>query len=91
MSEAVTIMPSRDAAQLAALHAACFDRPWSQNGFAQSLAGPGVVALVAAEAAQAVGFIVLQLLPSDATQRSDKMQEAEILTLGVHRQRRDMA
>ena len=83
MSVAVTIMPSRDAAQLAALHAACFERPWSQDSFAQSLAGPGVVALVAAEATQAVGFMMLQILPPSVDGPADERQEAEILTLGV--------
>ena len=83
MSDAVTIMPSHDAAQLAALHAACFERAWSQDSFAQSLAGPGVAALAAAQASKPVGFIVLQLLPSDATAPKDGAPEAEILTLGV--------
>ena len=58
----------RDAAALAALHRVCFDRPWSENAFADLLKGAGVQALGDAD-----GFIVIRCVAG----------EAEILTLGV--------
>ncbi len=58
----------RDAAALAALHRVCFDRPWSENSFADLLKGAGVHALGDAD-----GFIVIRCVAG----------EAEILTLGV--------
>ena len=58
----------RDAGALAALHGVCFDRPWSENAFADLLKGAGVHALGDAD-----GFIVIRCVAG----------EAEILTLGV--------
>ena len=58
----------RDAAALAVLHRVCFDRPWSENSFADLLKGAGVHALGNVD-----GFIVIRCVA----------REAEILTLGV--------
>ena len=58
----------RDAAALAVLHRVCFDRPWSENSFADLLKGAGVHALGDAD-----GFTVIRCVAG----------EAEILTLGV--------
>ena len=56
-----------DAAALAALHAQCFDRPWSSAAFENLLAGAAVAF------GTADGFILLQAVPP----------EAEVLTLAV--------
>ncbi|MEE3058958.1 MAG: GNAT family N-acetyltransferase, partial [Pseudomonadota bacterium] len=57
-----------DITALASLHAACFDRPWSEESFGELLKGDGVHAL-----GDANGFIVIRCVAN----------EAEILTLGV--------
>ena len=57
-----------DTSALASLHAACFDRPWSEESFTELLKGDGVHAL-----GDANGFIVIRCVAD----------EAEILTLGV--------
>ena len=67
------IVRVRDAAALAALHRVCFDRPWSENSFADLLKGAGIHALGDAD-----GFIVIRCVAG----------EAEILTLGVVPERR---
>ena len=67
------IAPLQDARALAALHATCFDRPWSAHSFAELLQGAGVHALGSAE-----GFIMIRCVAG----------EAEILTLAVAPARR---
>ena len=62
------IVPLHDAAALAAMHGICFDRPWSEESFADLLSGAGVHAL-----GDTGGFIVIRCVAG----------EAEILTLGV--------
>ena len=57
-----------DTSALASLHAACFDRPWSEASFTELLKGNGVHAL-----GDTNGFIVIRCFAD----------EAEILTLGV--------
>ena len=57
-----------DTAALAYLHAACFDRAWSEDSFTELLKGDGVHAL-----GEANGFIVIRCVAD----------EAEILTLCV--------
>ena len=57
-----------DTSALASLHAACFDRPWSEESFTELLKGNGVHAL-----GDTNGFIVIRCFAD----------EAEILTLGV--------
>ena len=59
---------THDAPALAALHAACFDRAWLEDAFAELLKGDGVHALGDADC-----FIVIRCVAD----------EAEILTLGV--------
>ena len=65
-----------DAALLADLHAACFDRPWNEEAMATFIAGPGTLCLVgfAGDAARSpAGFLI-------ARRAGD---EAELLTIGV--------
>lgn len=69
---ALTFSPANPAL-LAALHAACFDAPWTEDEFGKLLAGPGVTALLAAEGDEPVGFVL-------ARRAAD---EAEIVTIGV--------
>ena len=57
-----------DATALASIHAACFDRSWSEESFAELLKGGGVHALGDTD-----GFIVIRCVAD----------EAEILTLCV--------
>ena len=57
-----------DATALASIHAACFDRSWSEESFAELLKGGGVHALGYTD-----GFIVIRCVAD----------EAEILTLCV--------
>lgn len=58
---------------LAALHAECFDAPWSATIFAEMLALPGRYGWIAAIADEPVGFVLVQMLPP----------EIEIQSLGV--------
>lgn len=67
------IEPLQNAHVLAALHATCFDRPWSVKSFAELLQGADVHALGSAE-----GFIMIRCVAG----------EAEILTLAVAQARR---
>ena len=62
------VEPLHDADALAALHTACFERPWSGDAFAKLLRGAGVHALGTSQ-----GFIVIRCVAD----------EAEILSLGV--------
>lgn len=61
--------PAEDAARLAALHAAAFDRPWSAGEIAALMATPGVFALTI----DLQGFILCRSIAG----------EAEILTVAV--------
>jgi len=61
--------PAEDAALLAALHAAAFDKPWSAGEIAALMATPGVFALTV----DLQGFILCRSIAG----------EAEILTLAV--------
>lgn len=63
------MIPSSDAAALAALHATAFDRPWGEAEIAALLATPRVVAL----AEPGAGFVMVRAVAD----------EAEILTLAV--------
>lgn len=68
------------AAVLAGLHAATFERPWDAGSLGRLLALPGSLALLARQADQPQGFILLQLAG----------EEAEVLTVCVlpeHRRR----
>jgi ribosomal-protein-alanine N-acetyltransferase len=67
------------AAEVALLHAGLFEKPWAADAFAQLLAHPGSTAFLACLGTppRAVGFIMGQLAAD----------EAEILTLGVHKDR----
>jgi len=66
--------PPEDAATLAALHAAAFDRPWNADEIAALMATPGVFALTI----DLQGFILCRAIAD----------EAEILTLAVDPARR---
>jgi [ribosomal protein S18]-alanine N-acetyltransferase len=69
---------ARDAGALAALHAACFGRGWSESEFAQLLLEPNVLAHQATMSRSLVGFIM--------SRRSG--DEAEILSIAVNSRRR---
>lgn len=63
-----------DAAELARLHALCFDDAWSASSFEQLLAGPHVCGFVSLLAdGELAGFVLIQIIAG----------EAEILTIGV--------
>jgi ribosomal-protein-alanine N-acetyltransferase len=57
----------------AALHAACFDSPWSETALAEILAMPGSFGVLAHIGDQPVGLVIALAVGT----------EAEILTLGV--------
>jgi tRNA threonylcarbamoyladenosine biosynthesis protein TsaB len=59
----------RDSETLAALHAACFAKPWDRASLEGMIAEPGMIALLV----EATGFVLLRLAG----------EEAEILTLAV--------
>lgn len=63
---------AEDAADLAAIHAAAFDTPWTEADMAGLLASPGVFAVLAADAAPR-GMVLARAIAG----------EAEILTIGV--------
>lgn len=69
----IEIVPLTDCAALAGLHAACFERPWSEASFRGLLEVPGTCALGALLTEAPAGFILTR-------QAAD---EAEILTVGV--------
>lgn len=71
-------LAAASAAQLAALHARCFDHPWSEAEFASLLHLPSSLALGQREDGVLLGF-VLSRIAAD---------EAEILTVGVSPQSR---
>lgn len=62
-------LPTEDVAQLAALHARCFPKPWSENDLRAMLAVPGTVALMIPGAAMCIARAV--------------EGEGEIMTIGV--------
>jgi ribosomal-protein-alanine N-acetyltransferase len=66
---------SSDLAAMAAIHAACFSRPWNEDAFAQLLADRVNLALVASCAGESApqGLLVARAAAG----------EAELLTLGV--------
>ncbi len=69
-----------DAGRLAALFAACMERPWSEHAFASGLRAPGACALAVVDghgAAPVAAALFRQLGP-----------EAELLLIGVHPQYR---
>lgn len=64
---------------LAALHAACFARPWDEAAFAGIFAAPGAFGWIAADkSAEPAGFILCRAAAD----------EAEILSVGVRPDRR---
>lgn len=64
---------------LAALHAACFARPWDEAAFAGIFAAPGAFGWIAAdESAEPSGFILCRAVAD----------EAEVLSVGVRPERR---
>ena len=71
----LVVATPRDAAALAALHAASFNRGWSEHEFEQLLTDRSVVAERAAQGRASVGFIV-------SRRAAD---EAEILSVAVAR------
>lgn len=60
-------------ALLAALHAECFDHPWTEDAFARLLESPGMAAMLAANGDAPLGFILARTAAD----------EAEIITVGV--------
>jgi tRNA threonylcarbamoyladenosine biosynthesis protein TsaB len=68
---------------LAAMHGECFDRPWTEQSFAELLSMPGATATIAMELEEPVGFIL--------TRRA--ADEAEIIMIATrpHAQRRGVA
>jgi ribosomal-protein-alanine N-acetyltransferase len=62
-----------EAPALARLHVRAFDHPWSEDEFAELLAGAGAFALAAEAETGLVGFVLCRALAG----------EAEILTLAV--------
>jgi tRNA threonylcarbamoyl adenosine modification protein YeaZ/ribosomal-protein-alanine acetyltransferase len=58
---------------LAGLHGLSFDTPWDENSFAGIMSSPGVVATVALESGEPLGFLLTR-------QAAD---EAEIITIGT--------
>jgi len=66
-------LSAADADLLAALHAECFDNPWTAEDFRQLLAMPGGLAVAAAEGSEPVAFVL--------TRRA--ADEAEIVTIGT--------
>lgn len=69
---------ARDARALAALHATCFHRGWSEDEFEHLLIDPAVLAHRATVAGNLVGFILSRCAAG----------EAEILSVGVAASRR---
>ena len=67
------------AAELAQLHAGLFEKPWDADSFVRLLTHPGSTSFLArvGQPPETAGFIVSQLAAD----------EAEILTLGVHKDR----
>jgi ribosomal-protein-alanine N-acetyltransferase len=65
-----------DAVALARIHATCFDAPWDAESFRRLLSRPGMLALVAKDAAETdlQSFILVQLVAD----------ESEIISLGTH-------
>ena len=61
------------AALFAALHAECFDNPWSAADMARLMSTPGAVALLASEEGEPCAFLLARLAAD----------EAEILTIGT--------
>lgn len=61
-----------DAPAMAAVHAQAFDAPWDASAFAELMAGAGVFALLAGEAAE-LGVILCRIAAG----------ELEVLTIGV--------
>lgn len=66
-------LSAADADLLAALHAECFDPPWTAEDFRQLLAMPGSLAIAAAEGPEPIAFVLIR--------RAD--DEAEIITIGT--------
>lgn len=79
----ISVAQLHDASTLAALHALCFERPWSAGSFATLLTLPGVRALGGMLDDEPAGFVLMR-------QAAD---EAEILTICVlkHARRRGIA
>lgn len=75
MSFTIRSATLEDLAQLARLHRASFDAPWSEASFRETLDRPGVLALVGKDAAATdlQSFIVIQLAAD----------ESEILTIAT--------
>ena len=63
---------------LAALHAACFPKPWSAAAFTELMATAGTIALASRGEAGLAGLILVRAVED----------EAEILTVAVHPQAR---
>ena len=74
----ISIAPLADAAALAHLHAACFERPWSAESFENLLSHPGVSALGALADGAPAGFVLVRHVAD----------EAEILTICVLKEAR---
>ena len=73
MSWHVELMQSEDAAQLARLHAACFDRGWSETEVAACAKDPRCVVVGARRGGELAGMMVCR----------HAADEAEILTFAV--------
>ena len=58
---------------LAALHADCFDPPWSAHTFGDLVTAPGAVARIALSGSQPIGLVIGRVT----------LEEAEILTICV--------
>jgi [ribosomal protein S18]-alanine N-acetyltransferase len=69
---------ARDAADMAALHAACFNRGWSEHEFERLLADRGVVAHRVMIGPRLVGFVISRIISG----------EAEVLSVAIAAARR---
>ena len=70
----IRLAAPRDAPQLAALHAQCFDQPWDEAAFSAFLDDGVTFALLSAEGREAQAFILVRAAAD----------ESEILSLGTH-------
>lgn len=73
MTIVVSQVGAAHAAVMAAIHTDGFDHPWSADTLVTLLGGPGVMAFIAMEADEPLGFILSRVV----------VDEAEVLTIAV--------
>ncbi|MEO1100386.1 MAG: GNAT family N-acetyltransferase [Pseudomonadota bacterium] len=73
MSEVVTLTTD-DTDRMAALHRACFDKPWDKAAFRDLLALPGALAVGLVQDGELVSFVLSSMVAG----------EADILTIATH-------